>query len=569
MNALRSPKNGFPGSRIIPRIFEALGINPNQYRVLVDLFHMLSNRLEFMNITAGLNKIAGFCFGFSVLFSLIVFIDPPLRVYLLLILVFSMFQMLMILFQDAAQSLMNPDEASSLAHQPIGGATYVSAKLTHILRVVAIIVPSLNLIPALAGLLLHDARWFYPLSHLMAAFLAGLFVAFFVCGIFGWLFRYISPSNLKSAVLWFQLVFIIAILCLGHVMRILSSENIINMAIFARVLNSSWMPWRWFVALGLIGHSEYAGFSAWEGITAFLITSALIAFGLRAFRADYLIKTSTLIQGNVTSSVRPPRRLGMSLLVRKITRAPSGYGAFSFLCKMFRRDWNFRQQAFPYMAMLLLAGLAVAIKGIRNSPFGSAGFAIENFSLMHLFPHCLGLILAIACAFLSFTSEPKGSSIFITLPLRNLRPFVKGVYLSLWIHIVALPHFFLLGPCIWFWGMVHGMIYVAFSASLASLYLGMAFFFIEGFPFANPFKPSMGTVMNIPILTVMVLAVILVGLQWFLFINPLLVLGAALASTVLALIIAPISLRNLEKKAGKNLELLRLSPQKIFREAEP
>ena len=43
--------------------------------------------------------------------------------------------LLEILFQDAAQSLMNHDEAYTLAHPPIRGATYVAAKLTHLLGV--------------------------------------------------------------------------------------------------------------------------------------------------------------------------------------------------------------------------------------------------------------------------------------------------------------------------------------------------------------------------------------------------------------------------------------------------
>ena len=216
----------------------------------------------------------------------------------------------------------------------------------------------------------------------------------------------------------------------------------------------------------------------------------------------------------------------MCLIVRKITRAPSGYGAFSFLSKMLRRDWNFRQQAYPYIAMGLLAISVVVIIGVRNSPFGEAGVPIVSFSPIHMLPHCLGLILAIACVLISFTSEPQGASIFITLPLKSLRPFVKGVYISLWLYIVGLPHLFLLGLCMWFWGAFHGMLFIAFSTSLVSLYLGLACFFIEGFAYANPFKPSKVAAMNIPIIIFMMMAAMFVVLQWFLFRNPMVVLGA-------------------------------------------
>ncbi len=56
--------------------------------------------------------------------------------------------------QDAVNSLMNPDEASVLAPMPIRGATYVAAKLTHLLSLVAIIATAVNLTPAVAGLYL-------------------------------------------------------------------------------------------------------------------------------------------------------------------------------------------------------------------------------------------------------------------------------------------------------------------------------------------------------------------------------------------------------------------------------
>ncbi len=50
---------------------------------------------------------------------------------------------------------MNPVEAHVLAHQPINGATYVAAKLTHLVRILLYLVPAMNAIPAFGGLLLE------------------------------------------------------------------------------------------------------------------------------------------------------------------------------------------------------------------------------------------------------------------------------------------------------------------------------------------------------------------------------------------------------------------------------
>ena len=206
MMELRSSAEEIVKSKSLGKLCGILGINIRQYRLLLGLFSTLSDRLEFMGLTAGLNKALGFYLVGSLLLSLVVLAKPTLPGYLLFMIGFSMFILLWILLMDAANSIMNPDEASVLAHQPISGATYVAAKLTHVLVIVGAIIPALNLIPAIAGLSLRDSRWFYPLTHLLAAYLAGLFIAFLVCGIYGWLFRFISPANLKNASLWLQLL---------------------------------------------------------------------------------------------------------------------------------------------------------------------------------------------------------------------------------------------------------------------------------------------------------------------------------------------------------------------------
>ena len=86
-----------------------------------------------------------------------------------------------------------------MAHQPIGGATYTAAKLTHLLRIVAILAPALNAAPAGASIvLLKRPFWYYPLIHLAATFGAGLLVALAACALFGWLLRFVPAPRLKS-----------------------------------------------------------------------------------------------------------------------------------------------------------------------------------------------------------------------------------------------------------------------------------------------------------------------------------------------------------------------------------
>jgi hypothetical protein len=551
-------------SKIFGKLCAALGIHIRQYRLLVGLFSTLSDRLEFMGLTAGLNKALGFYLVGSALLSLIALAKPSLPGYLLLMIGFSMFMLLWTLLMDAANSIMNPDEASVLAHQPISGATYVAAKLTHVFVIVGAIIPALNLLPAIMGLTLRDARWFYPLTHLLAAYLAGLFIAFLVCGVYGWLFHFISPANLKNASLWLQLITFIAMPAFQQIFIFAGTERI---RILSVMLRSSYMPWRWFVALGLIGHSGYAGFSAWEAVAACLVTGLFIAFGLRAFRADYMAKVADLVQGSADPVVRRSRLPWLNALLRKFTGAPSGCGAFSFMGIMLRRDWNFRRQVIPMVVPFVLAPLMAVISSIRKSPFATGGFSVTDFSPMHLFPHFMGLILAVTCMLIPYTAEPKGASVFINLPIGRLRPFVRGIYSSFWMPL-AIVHLCLLIPCIGFWGVTHAVLYIFFSAALVSVYAALALLFIDGVPFANAFKPSMTKAMPLVFLAAALPMFFFAVIQWLVFYNTLLVLAMATALVLLACVIGHFSLGRLESKVRINLTMLGFVPTEMFKELE-
>ncbi len=554
-------------SKGLGKLCGALGINIRQYRLLLGLFSTLSDRLEFMGLTAGLNKALGFYLLGSALLSLIALARPPLSGYLLLMIGFSMFMLLWTLLMDAANSIMNPDEASVLAHQPIGGATYVAAKLTHVFVIVGTIITTLNLIPAIMGLVLRDARWFYPVTHLLAAYLAGLFIAFLVCGVYGWLFHFISPANLKNASLWLQLITFMVMPIIQQLIMVTTMAGTERIRILGTMLRSSYMPWRWFVALGLIGHSGYAAFSAWEAAAACLATCLFIAFGLRAFRADYMAKVADLVQGSAAQVARQSGLPRLNPLLRKFTGAPSGCGAFSFMSIMLRRDWNFRRQVIPMAVPFLFVPLIAVISSIRKSPFATGSFSIQDFSPMHLFPHFMGLILAVSSMLIPYTAEPKGASVFINLPIGRLRPFVRGIYSSLWMPLV-IAHLCLLIPCVVFWGVIHAVLYIFFSTALVSVYAALALLFIDGLPFANAFKPSMAKAMPLVLLAAALPMFVFAAIQWIVFYNVLLVPAMAIALILLACVIAHFSFSRLENKVRINLTMLGFVPTEMFKELE-
>ena len=178
------------------------GVDRRQYRLLVRLFRDLSDRRE-MTGQLGLDRAAlGYLSIWLVViggfFSLMAAGGPTPRFFLGFNLAIGALILIPILVSDAADAFMNPAEAFVLAHQPIHGRTFIAAKATYIVYVACRVVVSLNVIPAFAGLTLAGNRWFYPIAHLTAAALAGVFLALFTCGLFGVLFQFVPIRRLRQ-----------------------------------------------------------------------------------------------------------------------------------------------------------------------------------------------------------------------------------------------------------------------------------------------------------------------------------------------------------------------------------
>jgi hypothetical protein len=166
-----------------------------------------------------------------------------------------------------------------------------------------------------------------------------------------------------------------------------------------------------------------------------------------------------------------------------------------------------------------------------------------------------------------YTAEPKGASVFVNLPIARLRPFVRGIYSSLWMPL-AILHLFLLVPCVWFWGVIQGVLFICFSVALISVYAGLAILLVEGFPFGNAFKPSMAKAMPLIYLASAIPILFFAAIQWLVFHSPFLVFMSATVLALLAYAIAHFSLGRLENTVRVNLTQLGFLPTEMFKELE-
>ena len=181
---------------------------PAQYLTLLDLFSKLSDRQEFKMGRGEISrKVFVGMFAIMVAFVNIIAVfgeHPTLRSFVVFNYWGTSLVLLMTLVTEAVNSFLNPMEMSVLAHQPIRDGVYFAAKMTYLAIVVAWIVFPLNLVPALAGLYVQQARWFFPVSYLLSLYLFGIFAALCLCAVMGILFRIFEPSRLRSLASWMQ-----------------------------------------------------------------------------------------------------------------------------------------------------------------------------------------------------------------------------------------------------------------------------------------------------------------------------------------------------------------------------
>ena len=164
MKFLRGPR--------VDRFLQSNGIDAKRYWLLVDLFALISERGEMMD-QLGRNGVALraaswlYFFMSGILAVLLLVARAGVTEYLAAFLGFTAFVLLTVLLSETGNSLVNPVEGLVLVHQPINGATYTAAKLTHLARIVFYLVPGINAVPAAAGLLLPGSTWFFPIWLLL------------------------------------------------------------------------------------------------------------------------------------------------------------------------------------------------------------------------------------------------------------------------------------------------------------------------------------------------------------------------------------------------------------------
>ena len=523
------------------------GIDPRRYWLLIDLFGELADRGEMLGHLGrdGVSlKTVGLLYGlFAAVLALIsILVGTSVTTYLSTFLGFSAVMLLIVLLSETSNSLVNPVEGLVLAHQPINGATYTAAKLTHLLMILAYMVPALNLLPALGGLFLHQARWTYPLIHFFSACLLGLVIALFCCAFFGVLIRIVPPSRLKTVGQVAEALPVFFILISGHFREIRKA-----LRVPPNLLSHPALLWSFIAAAGI-----------------FALLSAI--FGIRALSADYLVRVSAIVHGRSHAPARPRHRTPLAAAIARLSGGPSGAqharAGLEYVRRMLFRDWQFRRQMIPMIPCVVVPLLGM-FSGSHATPFSG------RFTPVHLLPHSLGVLLFFVCMSLAHGSDHKGAWIFLCVPGGAFRGFVRGVNALLWTIAILIPSLLVLPYLAWYWGLADAFLFVAFSAAIASLYLALELRLVEGAPFSRPPDTSRGMVLMPLMMGGGLVIALMVALQhYLLFHSRLLVLAVTLLAAAAARFLTRASLHTFEVSIRYNLGLVTRESTLLYKEID-
>jgi hypothetical protein len=517
------------------------GIEPVRYWLLLDLFGELSERRELFSQLGrdgmSLRKASWMYYILSglIVIPFILMDMPPFR-FLAIFLAITAFLLLTMLLAETSNSLVNPVEGLVLAHQPIDGATYTAAKLTHLLRILLYLVPGLNAIPAFAGLFLKGCPWYYPLLHMAAAFALGIVLALSCCALFGWLIRFVAPARLKAV---------------GFAAE-MSPWLLYVFSQFSRQIVAKIHAPRWLPTHGAPLHMTLAIFG--------LLAIAAVVLGLRALSGDYLSRVAAIAHGGSGRKSRI-RRSRLGDLVDQLCGGPPARAGFVYVSCMMRRDWQFRRQLIGLIPMAIMP-LAAAARGIGPSPFSG------KFTFLHLFPHAFGMAFYIICSVMIFGNDHKGAWLFLLAPARAFGGFARGVYARLFA-IMAVPHLIVWVALVWYWGLRDATLFIAYSMAVAAVYLGLELRLIEGMPFSKqPETTSNPFILGILLLGGMAMAAA-VGLQYFvIFRSPLLVAAVTAGLCAAAWLVARSSLDAFEVAMRFHLGMLSAESKGIYKEVD-
>ena len=454
---------------MLEKIVTLLGGSAVQYRILLKTERLVEKRAlegkRFANLSLGVTCGLFFIMGISMASMLILRLDVYTYALISITTSMAMIGFWTIPYFDI---LISPINYPIVAHTPVSSRTYFLVKLTQILTYTALLLGSLNLPPAIAGIWVHvressQLLYFFPLVYLPIAFMSGFFTIGVTTVFAGYLTKLYTKKSLRNIAQYAQFIlpalFPVVWILLPRLPLSLSDGGIDQLTPVLKwfyALPNGWFAGAVSLALGEIESPNIVRDLILTGL-AVVSTLFLVCVPLRSIAQSYSEYLSHLSEtGNQQKSelrVKIP-------LFANIFRNPTIRAGFCLSTAYMYRDKHILRQLVSSFAGIIIIIVAFSQDNLFSLKWIQGAYAIglsPGFSIIS----CFVGISFIGCFILPvrYSEHYKASWMLTLAPLSAPRDLWRGVQSTALLYIVAPCTLVMLCIATVIWG-VSGIFYV-------------------------------------------------------------------------------------------------------------
>ncbi len=454
---------------MLERIAEILGASPTQYRILLKTERLVEKRAlegkRFVNLSLGVTCALFVFIGLSMASTMLLRLGVFTSALICITTSMALIGFWTIPYFDI---LISPINYPIVAHTPVSSRTYFLVKLTQILTYTALLLGSLNLPPAIAGIWIHvressQLLYFFPPVYLFIAFMSGFFTIGVTTVFAGYLTKLYTKKSLRNIAQYAQFtlpaLFPVVWILLPRLPLSLSDGGIDKLTSVLKWFYA--LPNGWFAGAVSLALGEIEGPNIFRDVIltglAVVSTLFLVLVPLRSIAKSYSEYLSYLLEsGNQQKSelrVRTP-------LFANIFRNPTIRAGFCLSTAYMYRDKHILRQLLSSFAGIIIIIVAFSQDNLFSLKWIQDSYAVglsPGFSMMT----CFVGISFIGCFILPvrYSEHYKASWMFTLVPLPTPSDLWRGVQATALLYIVAPCTLVMFCIATFIWG-VSGIFYV-------------------------------------------------------------------------------------------------------------
>ena len=540
---------------MLEKIAEMLGGSPTQYRYLLKTEKLVEKRAlignRSVNLSLGLACALFFFIGLSTCTTLFLSLDVFTYALIGITMSMAMIGIWMIPYFDI---LLTPINYPIVAHTPVSSRTYFLVKLTQILTYALLLLGSLNLPPAIAGIWIYGKEpsqflYFFPLVYLFIAFMSGFFTIGVMTVFAGYLTKLYTKKTLRNIAQYAQFIFPTLFPMLWILLPRLFSRSVSDGTIDKAISVLKWfyaLPNGWFAGAVSLGVGEIERqFMILTGL-AVVSTLFLVLVPLRSIARSYSEYLSYLLE----SSDRQQSELRVKTpLFARVFRNHAIRAGLCLSAIYMRRDKHMLRQLFGMFGAIIIIVVVFtqdevfSLNWIRDAyAIGfSPGFFVMFYFVGTGFINCL--ILPIR-----YSEHWKASWMLTLAPVAVPRDLWRGVQATALLYVVVPLTLLMLCIATFLWG-VSGIFYVLPGFTVLLYYVLFYPKPLSNLPLAEEFvQKRMATGAWIPFLCSALAVIVFIGIQFLMYLLNIWVYYGFYAVTVVSGLVSFVYLLRENKK---------------------